>query len=300
MRTWLAAAEAWDLDRALLASLGRARIAARGPKAAGALQQLGLPIWRLEPSERLATMIETLDPATLDGANVVLQEYGEAAPWAEAMLAAAGARVTVVPVYRCAGPADRDPALRLIEATVDGRLDAITFTSPPAARTFMRLAGEAGMVDALQDALRRVVVAAVGPMTAEALAAEGVDECIAPSRGRLGLMVRCLTDALSQRSHHVAAAGATVTVQGAVVARGNVRVELSERERAVLHVLLRRPGAVVSKDVLLREVWRGDGSSHKNVESTVGRLRRRLAPAGLSISALARRGYRLETVGAAG
>src|SRR3954465_11357116 len=42
LRTWVVAAETWDLDRRLLAALGRARILARGPKVGGAILQLGL------------------------------------------------------------------------------------------------------------------------------------------------------------------------------------------------------------------------------------------------------------------
>ena len=71
-------------------------------------------------------------------------------------------------------------------------------------------------------------------------------------------------------------------------------ITLTDRERSVLEMLARRPGAVVSKHTLLREVWTGETDEHV-VEVTVGRLRRRLGPAGGHIETVMRRGYRLST-----
>jgi uroporphyrinogen-III synthase len=239
-------------------------------------------------------MIEGLGDEGLAGANVVLQEYGEPSAWAVDALTRCGALVTVVPVYRCTPPADPEPAMRLIDAAVEGRLDAVTFTSPPAVRGLCHLADEAGRGDQLRTALGGSLVAAVGPMTAETLAAVGISRSVAPNRGCLGLMVRCLVDVLSERCLRLDAAGTEVVVQGATLACGDVRTVLSDRERAVLDLLLRRPGAVVSKDVLLRAVWGPAAVDRKLVDSTVGRLRRRLDPVGLAIHSLPRRGYRIE------
>jgi DNA-binding response OmpR family regulator len=79
-----------------------------------------------------------------------------------------------------------------------------------------------------------------------------------------------------------------------VIAGGADPVSLTDRERAVLELLARRPGAVVSKSTLLREVWAGETDEHV-VEVTVGRLRRRLGSAGSNIETVMRRGYRLST-----
>jgi DNA-binding response OmpR family regulator len=69
-------------------------------------------------------------------------------------------------------------------------------------------------------------------------------------------------------------------------------VRLSDRERAVLRILARRPGTVSGRATLLREIW-GDGDPHL-VDVTMARLRRRLAPTGLRLVTVPRRGYRLE------
>ena len=42
-----------------------------------------------------------------------------------------------MPVYRWQWPEDRDPALRLIQGVVEGRVDAVTFTSTPAIEGFV-------------------------------------------------------------------------------------------------------------------------------------------------------------------
>lgn len=77
----------------------------------------------------------------------------------------------------------------------------------------------------------------------------------------------------------------------AAVLIGARRVELAPRERAVLEVLVRRPGSVVNKHQLLAAVWHGAAEGHA-VEVTIGRLRRRLAGL-LDIQTVPRRGYRL-------
>lgn len=72
---------------------------------------------------------------------------------------------------------------------------------------------------------------------------------------------------------------------------GGRLVELAPRERAVLEMLVRRPGSVVNKHQLLTDVWQGSADGHA-VEVTIGRLRRRLAGT-LDIQTVPRRGYRL-------
>lgn len=87
--------------------------------------------------------------------------------------------------------------------------------------------------------------------------------------------------------------GVLMTVTGDSVVVGGAALTLTERERALLDVLLERPGAVFSKSVLLRRVWPGDEHDEHVVEVTMARLRRRLGPAAAGIETVFRRGYRL-------
>jgi DNA-binding response OmpR family regulator len=61
------------------------------------------------------------------------------------------------------------------------------------------------------------------------------------------------------------------------VHRGSTRVELTAREFAVLEHLMRRPGDVVSKGELLREVWGHESDADPNVvEVYMGYLRKKV------------------------
>ncbi|HNI34452.1 MAG TPA: winged helix-turn-helix domain-containing protein, partial [Microthrixaceae bacterium] len=138
-----------------------------------------------------------------------------------------------------------------------------------------------------------VAVVCVGPVTAERARSVGFESCIEPANARLGAMVQALVSAFSNRVVEVDLDGTPVLMQGRMVSVGDGEpVRLTERERAVLGLLAKRPGAVVSKQTLLEQVWAGESDDHV-VEVTIGRLRRRLGDAGGSIETVVRRGYRL-------
>ncbi|HET9441896.1 MAG TPA: uroporphyrinogen-III synthase, partial [Acidimicrobiales bacterium] len=126
MRAWLEAAQAWEVGDGLLAALAGARIVARGPKSAGAVQAAGLHVWRTSPNERLDQLVDLLLAEPLAGRRVAVQEAGAEAAEIVAALRSAGAEVVAVPVYRWRVPDDTGPALRLVEAACGGRLDAVT------------------------------------------------------------------------------------------------------------------------------------------------------------------------------
>jgi uroporphyrinogen-III synthase len=275
--------------------LSVSRIVARGPKAAGAVAQAGLAVDEVESSETVDGVVAQLLARGVDGLVVAIQLYGAAMPRIIAMLEAAGARVVPVPVYYWTLPEDLDAAKRLIKACLESRLDAVTFTSPPAFDHLMTIARGDGLADELLVAMNRnLVCACVGPVTAAAAKRQGVHSPVWPERGRMGLMVRCLSEVLHTRHRHLPEMG-EVVIQGCSVQSHGEKVTLTRRETAVLNVLARRPGAVVARQALLREVWGGKRSPHV-VEITIGRLRQRLEPVGLSILAMPRRGYHLEWV----
>lgn len=295
VRGWFAEAQAWGLDGALLDALRRSRVHVRGPKALGAVVQAGLEVWRREDSERLDHMIDDLvEHEDLAGLHIALQLYGNDVPWAVARLTNAGARVTEVPVYRWTRPDNEDPVRRLLADILGGTVEAITFTSPPAVRSLVAIASEAGMLESILDAFAtRVIAACVGPVTAEAAENLGISVGCAPDRGRLGLLVQSVSNALHAQHRHLASETGEVVVHGAVVRAPAETVELAGRERAVLEVLSRKPGTVVSRAALHRDVWANEGDEGA-VDTTVHRLRRRVRDVGLVIATRPRRGFLLE------
>ena len=87
--------------------------------------------------------------------------------------------------------------------------------------------------------------------------------------------------------------GVVAEVLGSRVTVGGTSVSLTMRERAVFDVLARRPGAVVAKATVQQEVWGAPATDTHALEVAVARLRRRLAPIGIGVEAVVRRGYRL-------
>ena len=293
MRSWLGAAEAWGSANALWDALDGALLFARGPKAFAAAVQAGLTVWRREPTERLEVMVDHLLADGVAGLHIVIQLHGDAVPWAVAALEGGGARVTAVPIYRWVPPDDEGPARRVIRDAVDGNLSALTFTSTSAVRSTCRFADADGLLDGLIAASRSgLVVGCVGPVTRSAAVEQGLEVACTPPAGRLGLLVRSVASTLRGRHIHLSAGGADVLVQGSLVATEHTRVALSDRERQVLQVLAGRPGAVVSRDALAREVW-GSTDHDGAMDALLSRLRRQLAPTGLEITTRVRRGYQL-------
>lgn len=295
MRAWLEAAQAWGMEDALLDALAPARVLARGPKSAGAVQAAGLHVWQASPNERLDQLLPLLLAEPLDGRRVALQEAGAEAADISLALRGEGADVVEVPVYRWRMPEDTGPALRLVEAACDGRVDAVTFTSAPAVQNLFAVAGGAGRDAQLRRAFNTSVVAAcVGPVCAGAARAEGVADPVEPQVGRLGLMVRALTERLDPRRRTLVLAGTEVVVQGFAVRAGDRVLELPPLEQAVLSLLAERPGAVVSRPVLLQRLWGSAKANPHLLEATVTRLRRRLGPCGAALRPSPGRGYRLD------
>jgi uroporphyrinogen-III synthase len=196
-RGWLDAAAAAGLAEDLLAALAGARVLARGPKARGALQAAGVRVDWVAASETAAEIADHLLAEGVTGLRVAVQHHGAGDDGLDARLAAGGAVVLSLEVYRW-GPAP-DPAA--VEESVAGLraggFDAVVFTSAPAASAWLRALDDHGATDQVraQVAAGRLLVAAVGPVTAEPLVVAGMDPVV-PGRSRMGALVRQVVDDL--------------------------------------------------------------------------------------------------------
>jgi uroporphyrinogen-III synthase len=295
IRSWLALADSWGRTDELVSILRGAYVAARGAKVAGALLAVDVEVdWRA-PRSVLGEVIRHLVDRGVDGQRVVLQLDGAGVPGPEGdQLREAGADVVEVQTYRWGLPRDRGPARRLIDAACRGQVDGLTFTAAPAIRNLFAIAGDAGMRHELRDALNGPVLAmCVGPVCRQAAVEVGVHTAVEPDLPRLGGMVKGLGDELAGRRRVFVVDGVDGVLQGSMVRAGDAAVALASRERSVFERLARRPGVVVPRGVLLTDVWGPSGVDTHALEVTVGRLRRRLAPTGLTVTAVPRRGYRL-------
>lgn len=300
VRGWVSAAEALGLDDRLLATLGRAEVLARGPKAGGAALTVGLRVDWQAPTATYQEIVHELTSRRRergDGSpiRVAVQLDGGDDSGIVATLAGLGYDVVAVPIYRWVLPEDITPAERVVQAVADGSIDAVTFTTAHAVTNFASIAQQMGATDAIVASVSRgsVVVVGVGPVTAARAHSVGFTSCVQPRNPRLGAMVQSLVVAFKDRVVTVDLDGIEVLIQGRLVSVGGGEpIRLTDREHAVLGALARRGGAVVSKQALLDEVWAGESDDHV-VEVTIGRLRRRLGEAGGLIGTVVRRGYRV-------
>lgn len=292
---WLAAAESFGAGEALLSTLGRSRVLPRGPKTVAAAIEAGLDVPRHSGIERLAQVLAAArDTVPLSGARVALQLDGGEQSWLIDALRQAGAEVVAVRVYRWTAPDDTAPGMRLLDAAVTQRLDAVTFTSAPAVDALFTLAARTRRTEQLQAAFAHAVAAvSVGPVTSAALRERGVRAPVEPRRARLGAMVWTVVEHLQARRRVLTLAGHTLFLQGAIALVDGEPVRLSDQERRLLAALAHRPGHVVPKAALQSADLDGRAGAHA-IEMAMGRLRRKLGPAGMAIETVFRRGYRLD------
>lgn len=296
-RGWVAAADGWGLASELIASLGKARIVSRGPKATGALRAAGLPEEWSPDSESSRELVHYLVEGGIDGMRIAVQLHGATNDWdpfPEFLdeLRAAGAEVVPIMVYRW-HPAPRDGEFdQLVAGIADEKFDAVSFTSAPAVASVLMRATEMGIADRVLSALRTDVHAmCVGPVTARPLVRLGVPTS-APERMRLGALARHITDELPLlQSRTVKVAGHVLEIRGTCVMVDGVVKSLSPAAMATIRALAHRPGDVVSRTDLL-DALPGGGTDTHAVETAVLRLRTALGDRHI-VSTVVKRGYRL-------
>lgn len=160
------------LRPAFLAALARCRRITRGPKPARALRELELAPDLEAAVPTSAGVMALLAPLGLAGRRIGLQLYGEEPnrPLVD-FLEAKGACVRPVAPYRYADASDDRAVQALLATLAGGSVAAIAFTSQAQVQRLFAAGVAAAQVRA---ALAATQVAAVGPVVAAALAAEGV------------------------------------------------------------------------------------------------------------------------------
>jgi len=199
-RGWVEAAKGWGVADALLGALGKARVISRGPKATGALRAAGLREEWSPISESSEEVLVHLTVDDLKGKHVAVQLHGatddwDPVPWFIDTLVERGATVVGVQVYRWEPPEHPSALDGLIEKVALGGVDAITFTSAPAAASFLMRADELRLTEAVRRAMNSTVTTfCVGPVTARPLGNAGVTS-VQPDRMRLAALARAVADA---------------------------------------------------------------------------------------------------------
>jgi len=196
---------------------GRTAVVARSGKPKGVLAKLGIKVDLMPPLDRATAegIVEILKGRGVKGKTVAILWHGSRDGWVREELEKAGAtEVVECSVYRYSHELDskgagvlgslgfeykapsHEAVVRLVHEISRGEraIDAVTFTSPPAARNLFETAEETGMERELRDALNRKIVVAVGPSTREAVEENGVRVQVMPRLPGMGAMVTALAD----------------------------------------------------------------------------------------------------------
>mgnify|MGYP000471435846 CR=1 FL=1 len=168
--------------------LSSSLIAARGYKTINALKKRGLVPEVRDDDGSTTGLIRGLQSFDLRGKEVVLQLHGEPSPRLVAWLNEAGANIRQILPYKHTPPQPGDLELLLTEI-LEGKVDAVAFTSGPQFRFLAEYARAQGKLAEMQEAFEdKVIALSVGRITSEALREEGIQRIVMPEHERMGSM----------------------------------------------------------------------------------------------------------------
>lgn len=295
-RGWMDAAHEHGLHEGIAGALRGAQFVARGPKAHGAIQQAGFTADWVAESETSAEVGEYLLASGIDGKRIVVQHHGAGSDGLDELLAGAGGEVVSVTVYRWGPPPDPEVVKRSALRAGIGEADAVLFTSAPGAASWLAVAQEAGVLDEIRGraASGRLLLAAVGPITAGPLLAADLDTTIA-DRGRLGSLARCVIAHFGGgRAPSLQTDAGRLEVRSGGVLIDDRFVPLSHTAARLIEALFVAGGRVLSRAEIGRLLPGGERNGHA-VEVAVARLRESLCGADL-VQTVVKRGYRLAVI----
>ena len=179
-----------------LAALRIATTVCRGPKPSAALKRYNVPV-RVSAAEPYTTteLLDALDGVAFAGKGVALLHYGELNhPLSEA-LKARGAVLTELCSYKWELPEDVGPLKTLVGEVIAGQVDAVAFTSQVQWRHLFQVAADLGRSEQLVEAMNcDTIVAAIGPVVAAALRAQGITPDVLPAHPKMGPLIVALAD----------------------------------------------------------------------------------------------------------
>lgn len=174
-------------------------IAARGHKTVTALKTLGVTPCIVSSDGTTIGLEDALSEVDFRKQSVAVQLYGGSRPTLIPWLMAKGAFVLSLQPYdyECANDNEMDS---LLSDLLHRRGDAIAFTSASQVHFLMSYAKKREVLEEVVSALRDVVPAAVGKVTAAALHDEGVTNVVVPEQERMGGMIVALSKYFQDKS----------------------------------------------------------------------------------------------------
>ena len=178
----------------VMTALQQTTIVARGPKSVAALKAVGLHATLTAPEPHTWTdMIAVLDQhRPLKDLRVAVQEYGVSNPDLAHALEQRGAEVFPVPIYKWALPEDLGPTRHILDEIIAGRLHVVLITNAAQVDHVMYVLEQdgRGRVEAFRTALKKMVVASIGPTTSERLRHHDWPVDFEPLHPKMGILVK--------------------------------------------------------------------------------------------------------------
>lgn len=176
-------------------------IVTRGPKSVAALKAVGLQATLTAPEPNTWTdLISVLDQhRPVKGLRIAVQEYGVSNPDLLHALEQRGAEVIPVPIYKWALPEDLGPIRHVLDGIIAGQLSVILITNAAQVDHVMRVLEQDGKVVVFRAALKKMVVASIGPTASERLRHHGWPVDFEPSHPKMGILVKEVSEQASLR-----------------------------------------------------------------------------------------------------
>jgi uroporphyrinogen-III synthase len=189
-------------------ALARVKVAVRGPKPAAVMRELKVPIWVTAPEpntwRELVQVMDAQPDVSLADARIAVQEYGVPNQELVDALAARGAQVMAVPVYRWALPEDLATLRGAVAAIAGGGIDVLLLTAGIQLVHLWQVVEMLGCEAEFRAGLRSTLIASIGPTTGEELARRGLVADIQASHPKLGFLVKEAAVAVSIRCQRTA------------------------------------------------------------------------------------------------
>jgi len=161
------------IEEPVVSGLAGALKVARGPKPSKVLRSIGLAPDVMAEEPTTDGLIKTLSDLGVRGKRIGVQLY----PGGERLLSEglrdSGVQLDPVLCYRYASDEEDERVLRFISELASEAIDLIAFTSTAQVRRLQDVARRFGKEEALESAMRRTLIAAVGPVTAQAVEKAG-------------------------------------------------------------------------------------------------------------------------------
>lgn len=175
----------------------------RGPKPIAVLRShsVQVTIGAKEP-HTTNELLEAVAHLDLSGERLVLIHYGERNAQLAEALRARGATLKELLLYEWLLPDDLQPLHALVGEIVNGKVDAVAFTSQVQVRHLFMVARDLKLEHELRNTLNtKTIVASIGPVCTAALQQFGVEPQVIPERPKMGHMISALAQYKESKSN---------------------------------------------------------------------------------------------------